>query len=293
MKRVAELTAVLFPLVLFGCATTPQKGTMEHLSDNRQQMSQMRGQIDRTMYSLDSLMRSPPAEIRDAQARYASNVTSLRKMSDKLDADAKELRERKVDYLTEWERAQLNVESPALKRATEQRQKDVVQSINTLEASLNSANQGITPLVRELEDIAGVTGNDPTAPGIAAVRRSGIVQSAQKHAATANQRLDLAASRFDRALAALSPQPGTRPVTTATSPVSSKGAVAASGAGAATLPVFSQADRNASGAIEQEEAGQIQGLDLRSADRDKDGKLSESEYEAARKERATSAPAAR
>lgn len=289
MKRIAQRTAVLLTFVLFGCATTPQKSAMDDLSSNRQQMDRVRGQIDRTMYSLENLARAPAAEIKDAQNQYAANVKSLRKMSDELDDGAKTLRQRRIDYLTEWERAQQNVESPELKRASEQRRKEVVQSLTNLESSLISANRGVAPLVSDLEDIERVTANDPTPGGVSAVKKSTIVQAAQKHAATANRRLDVAASQFDRALASLSPQPGTRPASTAAAPsppgaAGTTGAVGAAGStGTAAMPPFSQADRNKSGAIERDEASQISGLDFKSADRNNDGKLSESEYEAVKK----------
>lgn len=291
MKRIVEFTAVLVPVVLLGCATTSsQKGAMERLSDNREQMNEVRGQIDRTIYSLDSLTRSPPAEIKDAQERYAADVKSLRAKADALETGAKTMREGKIDYLTEWERAQLAVESPGLKRATEQRQKEVVSSLNSLEAALNDANREVAPLVAQLEDIERVTRNDPTPAGIAAVKRSGVVQSADKRAAAANRRLDLAASRFDRTLAVLSPQPGTRPASTASTPT--RGAGGTRTAGVPSLPTFNQADRNASGAIERDEAEQVRGLDFQSADRDQDGKLSQSEYEAATQRTTPASPAA-
>lgn len=280
MKRMLQWMPVLLALGLLGCATRTtdsQSGAMDRLADNKNQLDQVRGQIDRTLYALDSLMRAPPAEIRDAQNRYAGNVVALRNMADELEESAKTMRARRIDYLTEWERAQLNVESPQLKRAAEQRQKEVSQRLAGVESSLRNVNQSVGPLVSEFEDIQHVTGNDPTPDGIAAVRKSGLVPAVRKRAATTNYRLDVAAARLDRALAALSPQPGTRPVRAVTTP-----AVPAAPA-MATLPSFSQADRNASGAIEQEEAGQIQGLDFSSVDNNRDGKLSETEYEAARR----------
>ena len=282
MQRIAGIGAVIVTLALFGCATTSQKGTMDHLTKDRQQMDEVRGQIDRTMYSLDSLLRAPPAEIRAAQNGYASNVNTLHKNAQQLDQAAQDLRARKINYLTEWERAQLSIQSPELKRAGDQRRKQVVQSLNNLETAMNNVNDGLGPLLASLDDVQHVTDNDPTPAGISAVKNSGIVKVAQKRAANANSRLDVAASRFDRTLASLMPQAGTQPVQAAKAPAASKSAAAT-----AALPTFSRADRNASSAIEQDEASQLPGLDFQAADRDRDGKLSESEYEAASKSRST------
>ncbi|MFL6712657.1 MAG: DUF2959 family protein [Sulfurifustis sp.] len=284
MKVIREFSVVLVTILIVSCATNPQQTAVDRLSDNRKQMNDARGQVDRTMYSLDSLMRAPAAEIKNAQTQYAGNVKALRKTADQLEANAKEMRERKIDYLTEWERTQLNVESPELKRAGEQRRQQVTQSLSGLEPAIQNANQGLGQLLADLEDIERVTGNDPTPAGLAAVKKSGIVQAAQKHAGSANYRLDLAASQFDRTMAALSPQPGTQPVGTAAAPAAA-GAAGAAGSAAAAMPAFSQADRNKSGAIEQDEASGIAGLDFQAADRDKDGKLSQSEYEAVKKAR--------
>lgn len=47
------------------------------------------------------------------------------------------------------------------------------------------------------------------------------------------------------------------------------------------MPSFSQADGDSNGAIDSTEAGVISGLDMSSADRNGDGQLSRTEYEAA------------
>jgi hypothetical protein len=276
MKRIVSLAAVssMF-LTILGCATNPQESSMDRLADDRQQLDQVRGRIDRVIFALDSLMRAPASEIAPAQERYAGDVEALREAADSIAENARKMRLRTIDYLTEWERAQLTVENEELKQATEQRQKEVVQRLSRLESTLRRASEGVEPLIEELEDIDLVTRNDPTPAGIAGVQKSGIVQSARKHAATANYRLDLAAVRFDSALASLSPQPGTQPLATAAA--STQTAPAAS----ATLPSFGQADRNASGAVESEEVLSLLGFDFQSADRDNDDKLSESEYESA------------
>lgn len=283
MKHARQFGLMFLTLAIIGCATTPQQTAVDRLSHNREQMNDARSQIERTMYSLDNLLRAPPAEIRNAQTQYASNVQTLRKTSAQLEKNAQQMRERKIDYLTEWERAQLNVESAELKRAGEQRRQQVTQNLSKLEPALQNANQSVDTLLPDLEDIERVTRNDPTPAGIAAVKKSGIMKNAQKHATNANYRLDLAAEQFDRALAALSPQSGTQPMGTAAAPA----ATGAAGSSAAAMPSFSEADRNKSGAIEQDEAGRIPGLDFPAADQNKDGRLSQSEYEAAKKARQT------
>lgn len=289
MKRIVAVVAMVLSTLLFGCASAPQSTAMDGLADNRQQMDQLRGQIDRTVYLLDSLVRAPAPEIKESYTRYAAAVASLRQMANRLDADATATHQRQIDYLTEWERAQLSVENDALKRATEQRQQEVIRNLASLESSLRSANQSVAPLVTELEDVERVVRNDPTLGGINSVKKSGIVQNAQRQASTANYRLDLAASRFDSALAALSPQPGVRPVAATAMTTPPVAGASAGGDSVAALPSFKQADRNANSVIEPDEAQQIPGLNFLSADVDKDGTLNDSEYEAARKARAASA----
>lgn len=60
---------------------------------------------------------------------------------------------------------------------------------------------------------------------------------------------------------------------------SASGSVGGEGA---QLPSFSEADRDSSGSIEREEVDAVPGIDFSSADLDGDGRLSETEYEAAR-----------
>ncbi|HKQ31075.1 MAG TPA: hypothetical protein VJS66_07310 [Burkholderiales bacterium] len=210
MKRITGWSTVFFlALVLIGCAT-PQKNAMKNFSDNRNSLDEVRGQIDRTLYSADNLMRAPATEIVNAQTEYSTNVKSLRKLSDQLEKDAKDARDQRIEYLTEWERARLNVTHSELKRTSDQRRDEVSKILSDLETSLRLASESVAPLVVDLEDIDRLAGNDPTPAGIAAVRQSGVMQTAQQRALTANNRLDVAASQFNRALAALSPQPNAR-----------------------------------------------------------------------------------
>lgn len=59
---------------------------------------------------------------------------------------------------------------------------------------------------------------------------------------------------------------------------------ATTGTGTATaMPSFEEADKDGSGAVEISEATGISGLDMSAADEDNDGRLSRSEYEAAKK----------
>ena len=51
------------------------------------------------------------------------------------------------------------------------------------------------------------------------------------------------------------------------------------------MPAFSMVDKNQSGFVEQEEAAEVKDVDFLSADGNKDGRLSRSEYEAAMKGR--------
>lgn len=269
MKWTAGVTSLLIALGLFGCAgmdrsPDAQQSAVDNLAENRNELVRARAQLDRTVHSLNNLMTAPPGEIRGAQRQYASNVETLRNMAEQLAQDERATRERRIDYLTAWERTQLNVQSPRLRNVAAHRQREVSQSLGQVESSLRRANENVDPLISQLEDIAYVTGNDPTPAGIAAVKQSGIAGSAQRRAGAVENDLQTAQVGLDRALAVLAPQPG-------------GAAVAATG----EMPSFSRADRDASGAIEQDEADQIEGLDFMSADTDRDRQLSRSEYEAA------------
>lgn len=280
--------ALLFPLfavlTLYGCAhfrpADEQQAAVQSFETTQKQMADLRAQIDRTMHSLDALMGAPPAEIRTALGPFESNVDQLSAMANRLSQSAQNMREQRINYMTAWERNRLNVEDPKLRQVADRRHQEVGQQLLRIEQSFQRTDQTIDPLVQHLQDIRRVVASDPTPANIAAVQRSGVVQSAKQEAARLNNRLTVAINDFDRVLGRLSPEPGV-PATKAA------GRPAPAGAATAAAPSFTQADRDASGAIEQGEAAGIPGLDFSSADRDGDGRLSQSEYEAAMKQRGT------
>ncbi|MDQ2696453.1 MAG: EF-hand domain-containing protein [Pseudomonadota bacterium] len=64
-------------------------------------------------------------------------------------------------------------------------------------------------------------------------------------------------------------------------PLTAAALALASGLAFAAHPAFSEADANGDGAVDQDEAAAIEGLDFTAADTDQNGSLSEEEYNAA------------
>ncbi|BAU47808.1 hypothetical protein SVA_1233 [Sulfurifustis variabilis] len=275
----------LFALsTLYGCATLlgkedQQQSAVQSFEATQKQMADLRAQVERTMFSLDSVMSAPPGQIRTAYTPYSDNVDQLSAMAQQLSENAQNMREQRINYMTEWQRTRLNVEDPKLRQVADRRHEEVSQQLANIETTFKKSDQGIKPLVSHLQDIQRVIGSDPTPANVAAVQKSGVVRSAKQEASRLNSNLTVAINQFDRVLGRLAPEPGVPPVKAAKRPAP------AGAAATAAIPSFTQADRDQSGAIEQGEAGAIQGLDFSSADRDGDGRLSQSEYEAATKAR--------
>lgn len=279
-RKAFLLLPLLSVLTLYGCATfqrgDEQQTAVQSFENTQKEMTGLRAQVDRTMHSLDSLMAAPPGEVRTAYESYASNVNELNAMADRLSQSANNMREQRINYMTEWQRTRLNVEDPKLRQVADRRNEEVSKQLASIESTFQKTDKEIKPLVSDLQDIRRVVGSDPTPANIAAVQRSGVVRSAKQEASKLNSSLTVAINQFDQVLGRLSPEPGVPPTKAAKRP-----APAGAAAATAAIPSFTQADRNASGAIEQGEAANIPGLDFSSADTDSDGRLSQSEYEAA------------
>lgn len=277
-RKSFVLLPLLSVLTLYGCATfqrgDEQQTAVQSFEATQKEMTNLRAQVDRTMHSLDSLMTAPPGEVRTAFGSYASHVNELSAMADRLSQSANNMREQRINYMTEWQRTRLNVEDPKLRQVADRRNEEVSRQLAGIESTFQKTDREIKPLVSHLQDIRRVVGSDPTPANIAAVQQSGVVRSARQEATKLNSSLTVAINQFDQVLGRLSPEPGVPATKAARRP-------APAGAATAAIPSFTQADRDASGAIEQGEAANIRGLDFSSADTDGDGRLSQSEYEAA------------
>ena len=202
MKHLTHLAvAALVGLTVVGCASTGvkrQEQTVASVADTRKEMVDIRGQIDRTLTSLNALVNAAPADLRKTYDRYARDVDAMRKEATALDKHANNMERQTGDYLAGWQRAQSEIQNPELRDISGQRRELMTSSFQRIQDAFREARREVTPFLTRLEDIRSAAGNDLTAVGVAAIAQTDAVASANAHGASVASSLDIAIGEFDQ-----------------------------------------------------------------------------------------------
>jgi len=210
---MSALRLVIFGLIAItasGCASTPverQKDTARSLAEVRDGMAATEQQIDKTLESLNALMSAPPEKRGQAYAQYARDVDTLKKQTEQIRQNRTEMREQRDRWLSGWQDAQKNVQSPELKEISQERRAEIAARFDRVTQSADAASEAFTPLIRNLEDVKTVLGNDLSERGIDAVSRTNVVQNATANGTDVEQNLEAAVKDFDELLGTLYPPP--------------------------------------------------------------------------------------
>lgn len=207
MNRVSYLmVSVVVVLVAAGCASTPvqrQENVEESLSDVKQDLIQTRTQLDKTLESLTALVNSSADDIKKSYTQYASDVNALKRQAADLQKSRDRLRARRENWLTAWQDSYKNIQNPELKSVSEERRSEVVTRFDEIGSLYASAADAFIPLLRDLDDVRMVVGNDLSPRGVSAVAGTDVVQNASMEGKAVEEHLDDAIDEFDNLQRAL------------------------------------------------------------------------------------------
>lgn len=201
---------LLLAAALVGCATTAverQEQTVSSVASTRKEMLDIRGQIDRTLASLNALVNASPNDLRKAYQQYAKNVEAMQKEAAAMDRHARAMEKQTGDYLAGWQRAQSEIQNPELRDVTGQRRELITHSFQRLQSAFREARREVTPFLTRLEDIRRAVANDLTVVGVSAVAQTDAVASANAHGASVAASLDVAVGEFDQLAGSLAASP--------------------------------------------------------------------------------------
>lgn len=201
---------VMAVTALAGCATTAvekQEKSVASVTDTRKEMVDVRGQIDRTLSSLNTLVNASPNELRKAYQRYAKDVEAMRSEAAAMDKHARAMEQRTGEYLAGWQQAQGEIQNPELRDTSGQRREMITHSFQRIQGAFREARRDVTPFLTRLEDIRRAAANDLTAVGISAIAQTDAVASANAHGSAVATSLDVAIGEFDQLVGSFAASP--------------------------------------------------------------------------------------
>lgn len=193
-RRLRLVGALVVALGAAGCASTPferKEATTDSMVELRESMVETRGQIEKTLVSLNGLMTAPPDGLRQAYEEYAKDTDKIAKQAVVVEEESSRLQERSEDWLAGWKESTPKVQNPELKALSERRSAQALERIQNIDRSLAEARDALVPFVSNLQDVKEVVGNDLTPSGVAAVSGTAVVQNANRSGADAARALSV------------------------------------------------------------------------------------------------------
>ena len=206
-SRAYVLATIAIAFVLGACATKPvarQEKTAQSLTQMTSDMAAVRAQIDSTLVSLRTLMVAAPNDLRAAYDRFARDVDTIRRETERTQARSTQLQERSAAWLSEWNKSHANIQDPELRRVSEWRRATLTSRFETASASIGAAREALLPFVKSLEDIKIAVGTDLTTRGVAAVSGTEVVRNADVNGQTAARAIEKATTDLQELDSALS-----------------------------------------------------------------------------------------
>lgn len=207
-RRIRWVGVIAIAVWVAGCASTPVERKEASLIDLRDSMAAIRGQIDKTLASLNGLTSAPPDRLPAAYQQYAKDTDKIAQQAVTVDKESRQMRSRSAEWLAGWGKSQAEVQDPELKALSERRHAEALERIQNIERSLAEAREAFTPFVANLQDVKQVVGNDLTPNGVAAVSGTAVVQNANQAGGAAARALDATIADLEVLTQTLTPVSG-------------------------------------------------------------------------------------
>jgi hypothetical protein len=209
-RKIGWLGAIVVALLAAGCASTPverKDAASSSLVELRDAMMATRGQIEKTLVSLNGLTNAPPDRLRDAYRQYATDADRIAQQAATVDKESRQMQRRSDEWLSGWQKSQAGVNNPELKALSERRSAQALERFQSIDGSLAAARKAFAPFIANLQDVKKVLGNDLTPNGVAAVASTAVVQNANQSGAAAARALDVTIADLQVLTQTLAPSP--------------------------------------------------------------------------------------
>ena len=169
ITRALWLAALCFLPVLGGAAQTGSAheafkgsaGLREAVAEAASNIEKYADQLVRSERSLVQLSRSD-GQFRDRYGSFAKNLRKLEKVQTSAVRAVEKMRTRETEYFTAWDKANMQIADPELRRAAAERRSLVMTEYQALAADLSSIGRELQPLMSHLRDVDLFLGPDPS-----------------------------------------------------------------------------------------------------------------------------------
>lgn len=164
-------------LALFGMLATQgasagQQDLAVSLAITRTNVVQARDQLQKTVDSLEALVKQKSGDIRPAYDAFVAEIAKTQAAGESAKACAQKMEADASTHFGSWQKEVDGIANPSLKKKAQKRLTDVQKQYEKVGSQLKEAASRFTPLLSDLNDIQKTLANDLTPGGVKSVRGS-------------------------------------------------------------------------------------------------------------------------
>lgn len=169
-------------VIISGCSSSGySKGgnTSKGMEKTGSEVEAIVDQTQLTLTSLSNLVYNPAPDLVPQYKAFAGATKKLTSLSESVDKQAAEMKERADAYFAEWDKGMTNITNPDLRKTSEVRRGKVSSAFDEVAQSLGKSKDAFDPFLSDLKDIQKVLELDLTQGGIKSIQK--IAKSAIAH----------------------------------------------------------------------------------------------------------------
>jgi chromosome segregation ATPase len=171
LKRCLSVAMCLGILVVLGCSSGVKRSdkAVSSAKTLKRECTNLQGQIDKTIQSLDGVVAAKEAGLRVAYNTYVSELKTLKSQSKKVASRAQKLKKSSQAYLDAWEKKMQEVSNPELREQAAQRRATASARFEDSRDEFDRIRTDYEQFAKNLRDIKVVLDNDLNPAGVSSI----------------------------------------------------------------------------------------------------------------------------
>ena len=173
------------------------------ISEFRDEIVDVKNQVDATLASLDKVVAQATIDPRKAFKEFEKNVPRIDSAAARAKKRATEMREKGKEYFDQWERELAAVNDPEIRKLAEARKAKLQAAFAKIRVSMEPARDKFNTWLTALKDLQKYLGNDLTIGGIDAAKD--LIAKNKSAGLAVQQNLDKVIAELNTVVATITP----------------------------------------------------------------------------------------
>ena len=193
--------------VMLGCSSGVKRSDKAVSSAEalKRECTNLQGQIDKTIQSLDGVVAAKNADLSTAYKNYVSEMKTLKSQTKKVVSHSQKLKNSSQAYLDAWEKSMQDVQNATLREQAAQRRAQAAARFEDTKDEFDRIQADYDLFAKDLKDIEMALDHDLNPAGVTSIEP--VINQAKIDSKPLKKDLDTIIAAIDKITAALSRTP--------------------------------------------------------------------------------------